>query len=122
MLPSDCLHTFAVFAEDANLSRAAKRLALSQPAVHAQLRRLSDLLGVALYHRVGRGLALTKEGIEVAAFARDAEERSRELVAHMRGEGSDRRIVLAAGAGALLHVIAAGLRAFARTFAGLSSS
>lgn len=118
MIPSDWLHTFSVFAEDANLSRAAKRLALSQPAVHAQLRRLSELLGVPLYHRVGRGLALTREGIEVAAFARDTDERSRELVARMRGEEVDRRIVLAAGAGALMHVIAPGLRAFAKAYDG----
>jgi DNA-binding transcriptional LysR family regulator len=118
MIPSEWLHAFAVFAEDANLSRAAKRLALSQPAVHAQLRRLSELLGVPLYHRVGRGLALTREGIDVAAFAREAEERSRDLVARLRGDGADRRIVVAAGAGALLHVIADGLRAFTRSYDG----
>ncbi|HWU91108.1 MAG TPA: LysR family transcriptional regulator [Kofleriaceae bacterium] len=118
MIPSEWLHAFTVFAEDANLSRAAKRLALSQPAVHAQLRRLSELLGVPLYRRVGRGLALTREGIEVAAFARGAEERSREFVARLRGEETDRRIVVTAGAGALLHVIAEGLRAFARTYDG----
>lgn len=120
MIHSDWLLAFSVFAEDANLSRAAKRLHLSQPAVHAQLRKLSDALGVPLYHRAGRGLVLTREGIEVAAFARDAEERSRDLVAKMRGESADapRRVVLAAGAGALLHVLGEGLRAFGRSYEG----
>jgi LysR family transcriptional regulator, low CO2-responsive transcriptional regulator len=119
MIPSDWLRAFAVFAEDANLSRAAKRLHLSQPAVHAQLRKLSDSLGVPLYQRAGRGLVLTKEGLEVAAFARDAEERSRDLVARLGGaDATDPRVVLAAGAGALLHVLGEGMRSFSRTYAG----
>ncbi len=120
MIHSDWLLAFSVFAEDANLSRTAKRLHLSQPAVHAQLRKLADALGVPLYQRAGRGLVLTREGIEVAAFARDAEDRSRDLVARMRGESADapRRVVLAAGAGALLHVLGDGMRAFSRGYEG----
>lgn len=119
MIHSDWLEAFAAFAEDANLSRTAKRLHLSQPAVHAQLRKLGDALGVPLYQRAGRGLVLTREGICVAAFARDAEERSRELVARLRGEAdADRRVVLAAGAGALLHVLGDGMRAFSRGYDG----
>jgi LysR family transcriptional regulator, low CO2-responsive transcriptional regulator len=120
MIQSDWLVAFSVFSEDANLSRAAKRLHLSQPAVHAQLRKLSDELGVPLYQRAGRGLVLTREGAEVAAFARDAEERSRDLVARLRGDGAgtSRRVVLAAGAGALLHVLGEGMRAFSRTYEG----
>ncbi|MBX3222988.1 MAG: LysR family transcriptional regulator [Labilithrix sp.] len=114
MISSDRLHTFAVFAEDNNLSRAAKRLHLSQPAVHAQLKGLADELGVPLYQRVGRGLVLTKEGIEVAAFAREIEERANELVARLRGEAGEQPLVLAAGAGALVHLLAGGLRAFSR--------
>ncbi|MBX3192889.1 MAG: LysR family transcriptional regulator [Labilithrix sp.] len=118
MIDSTALRAFAAFAEDANLSRTARRLHLSQPAVHAQLKRLSEALGVPLYERAGRGLVLTREGVEVAAFARDAEERARDLVARLRGEGEARRVVLAAGAGALLHVLGEGLRAFARAYEG----
>jgi DNA-binding transcriptional LysR family regulator len=121
MIPSDWLRAFAVFAEDANLSRSAKRLHLSQPAVHAQLSKLSSMLGVPLYQRAGRGLVLTREGVEVAAFARDAEDRAGDLVARMRGDvasGADRRVVLAAGAGALLHVLGDGLRSFSRSYSG----
>ena len=118
MIPSAWLHAFATFAEDANLSRTAKRLHLSQPAVHAQLRKLAEALGVPLYQRAGRGLVLTREGVEVAAFARDAEERSRDLVARLGGEGAERRVVLSAGAGALLHVLGEGMRTFARAYAG----
>src|SRR5687768_10189864 len=108
ILPSDRLGTFAVFAEDPNLSRAARRLHLSQPAVHAQLKALAEQLGVPLYERLGRGLVLTKEGVEVAAFARETAERTGELVARLRGESGDRPVLLAAGAGALVHLLADG--------------
>jgi DNA-binding transcriptional LysR family regulator len=114
MIETSWLRAFAAFAEDANMSRAARRLHLSQPAVHAQLRRLSEALGAPLYRRSGRGLVLTAEGSEVAAFARDFEERARELVARLGGDTREGRVVLAAGAGALLYVIGEGLRAFTR--------
>jgi DNA-binding transcriptional LysR family regulator len=114
MIESSWLRAFAAFAEDVNLSRTAKRLHLSQPAVHAQLRRLSEELGVALYRRVGRGLALTAAGTEVAAFARELDGRTSDLVARLRGEQRDSAMTLAAGSGALLYVIGEGLRAFTR--------
>lgn len=118
MIDSDALRTFACFAEDANLSRAAKRLHLSQPAVHAHVKRLEASLGVPLYRRSGRSLTLTPEGVEVAAFARESAERTRELVLRLRGEPDDGRVVLAAGAGALLHVLGDAIRHFTRTHAG----
>jgi DNA-binding transcriptional LysR family regulator len=114
MIETSWLRAFASFSEDANMSRAARRLHLSQPAVHAQLRRLSEALGVPLYRRSGRGLTLTAEGSEVAAFARELEERTRDLMARLDGAGSEGRVVLAAGAGALLYVIGEALRAFTR--------
>jgi LysR family transcriptional regulator, low CO2-responsive transcriptional regulator len=116
ILSSERLHTFSVFAEDHNLSRAAKRLHLSQPAVHAQLKLLAAELGVPLYRRLGRGLAPTKEGVEVAAFARELAERTDELLVRLRGEKENTRpVTLATGAGALVHLLAPGLRAFARS-------
>lgn len=108
------LRSFASFAEDANLSRAAKRLHLSQPAVHAQIKRLEEALGCSLYRRVGRSLALTPEGVEVGAFAREQEGRTRELFARLHHGADDARVVLAAGAGALLHVLGPAMRAFTR--------
>lgn len=119
MLSSERLRTFAVFAEDQNLSRAAKRLHLSQPAVHAQLKALSEELGgIPLYQRAGRGLVLTKEGVEIAAFARELEARTNEVVARLRGETETRTVILAAGAGALVHLLAPGLRSFSRAKRG----
>jgi LysR family transcriptional regulator, low CO2-responsive transcriptional regulator len=70
MVEASWLTALTSFALDENMSRAAKRLHLSQPAVHAQLKKLGAALDVTLYRRVGRGLKLTPEGIGVLAFAR----------------------------------------------------
>jgi DNA-binding transcriptional LysR family regulator len=114
MIETAWLRAFAAFAEDTNLSRTAHRMHLTQPAIHGQIRRLSEALGVPLYRRAGRGLALTPEGVEVAAFARDLADRTNDLVARMRGEVRQDRVVLAAGAGALLYLLGDALRAFGR--------
>jgi len=100
---ADRLRTFAAFAEDTNLSRTARRLHLSQPAVHAQLEALGDELAavcarpVPVYQRAGRGLVLTDEGIELAAFARELGTRADELVARLRGDRAEQPVILAAG-------------------------
>ena len=61
-LDGESLRAFAVFAEVLNFTHAAERLHVSQPALHARIRRLADTLGVELYRREGRRLLLTHAG------------------------------------------------------------
>lgn len=105
------LRTFAVFAEHRNFSRAAEALHLSQPAVHGQVRKLAEQLGVALYRRVGRRLELTEAGEATRAFAGEMLARSARFVADLRGL-SHGPVVLAAGEGSLLYLLGDPLRAF----------
>jgi LysR family transcriptional regulator, low CO2-responsive transcriptional regulator len=56
------LITFSVVAELGNITHAARRLHLSQPAVSGQLHALQASFGEALYRRQGRGIALTPAG------------------------------------------------------------
>lgn len=56
------LITFSHVAEHENISRAARALHLSQPAVSAQLHGLQQSFGEPLYVRRGRGIALTPAG------------------------------------------------------------
>lgn len=58
----DQLMTFCVVAEHGNISRAARALHLSQPAVSGQLQALAQSFGETLYRRHGRGIALTPAG------------------------------------------------------------
>jgi DNA-binding transcriptional LysR family regulator len=108
------LRSFVAFAERRNFTHAARDLHLSQPALHVQIRKLTDEVGRPLYVRVGRGLQLTAEGERLAAFGRDALARGRAVLAELRGERDDRPLVLAAGRGAFLYLLGPAVRRFGR--------
>jgi DNA-binding transcriptional LysR family regulator len=59
------LEYFRIAARLQNVSRAAERLAMTQPALSRSLDRLERELGVALFERAGRGVRLSAQG---AAF------------------------------------------------------
>src|ERR671910_1411094 len=61
-------------AEEANITRAAERLHLSQPALSVAIKQLEGQRGVALLERGGRGVTVTASGALLA-------ERGRELLA-----------------------------------------
>lgn len=110
----DGLFSFAAFAEDLNFTRAARRLHISQPALHAKVKRLADAVGVPLYRRVGRTLTLTLEGQRLLAYAREVSERETDMLAEVRGETLAGPVVIGAGRGALVHLLGPALRRFAR--------
>ncbi|MCP8884762.1 LysR family transcriptional regulator [Devosia sp. XJ19-1] len=68
-----------------SLSAAAKRLGLTQPTLGRQVAALEESLGIAIFERLGRRLALTEAGAQ--------------LVAHLRamGEAAERVAMTAAG-------------------------
>ncbi|MGW5750139.1 LysR family transcriptional regulator [Nocardia rhamnosiphila] len=60
------LRYFAAVAAEGNLTRAAARLYVSQPALTKQIRQLEGLLGVELFVRSRTGMALTPAGEALA--------------------------------------------------------
>ncbi len=56
------LQTFHAVARLGSVGRAAQELHCSQPAISHRLRALQDDLGVSLFEKVGRKLALTRAG------------------------------------------------------------
>jgi LysR family transcriptional regulator, regulator for metE and metH len=56
--------------EEGGLTRAGKRLGLSQSALSHQLRALEEQLGLTLFHRIGRRLALAPAGERILRTAR----------------------------------------------------
>ena len=59
------LHRLAVFCavvDEGSLSRASKRLYMSQPAISAHIKSLEQQLGLVLFHRVGRRSVVSKAG------------------------------------------------------------
>lgn len=61
-IDSDLLQTFAAIAECRNLTVAAGQLGRTQSAISVQLRKLEESLGVSLFVRSARGMALTQAG------------------------------------------------------------
>jgi DNA-binding transcriptional LysR family regulator len=61
------LRYFAAVAEEGNLTRAAERLFVSQPALTKQIKQLETALGVQLFTRSRAGMALTSPGTTLAA-------------------------------------------------------
>ncbi len=61
---------FLVTAEEGSLSAAARALGMTQPTLGRQVTALEEELGVALFERVGRGLALTPSGLELVEHVR----------------------------------------------------
>lgn len=59
------LKTFIHVAELGSLSKAADRLNIAQPALSRQMRLLEEELGVKLFERHGRGMAVTDIGREI---------------------------------------------------------
>jgi DNA-binding transcriptional LysR family regulator len=57
------LRYFVAVAEERNITRAAERLHISQPALSAAVRQLEQQLGVDLLDRSGRVLAVTPAGM-----------------------------------------------------------
>jgi len=56
------LKTFVRVARSGSITRASEELFLSQPAVSAHIKSLEDELGMALFERNARGMALTTAG------------------------------------------------------------
>ncbi len=62
-LPLNALRAFEMSARHLSFTRAAEQLSVTQTAVSMQVKNLEQRLGVALFRRLPRGLALTDEGL-----------------------------------------------------------
>lgn len=65
-LDTRLLRYFAAVAQEGNLTRAAERLFVSQPALSKQIRQLEGRLGVRLFTRSRAGMTLTPAGHALA--------------------------------------------------------
>lgn len=96
------LRYFRVIAGEGNLTRAARKLNLSPPALSVQLRQLEESLGHALFERRPTGLELTEAGRVALDYAESIGRSGEELMDVMRHRVGAGRQVLRVGAVATL--------------------
>ncbi|MEP6610162.1 MAG: LysR family transcriptional regulator, partial [Burkholderiaceae bacterium] len=78
------LRSFAAIAETGQLTRAAEKLHVSQPAVSAQLKALEEELEFALFERTPNGMVLTAAGKRLLAEADKVLAAAQHLQNHAR--------------------------------------
>lgn len=100
-----------------SFTRAAERLSTGQPTVSNRIKQLERLLGVRLFRRERRGVALTPDGLSLLDLAGPVVEGADGLTAELaRRRGVETaEVQLAAGQELLLHLAAPALRAYQRS-------
>ena len=115
-LDMTALRSFVAVADAGGVTRAASGLNLTQSAVSMQLKRLEEGLGLSLFDRSGRGIALTAEGDQLAAYARRILALNDEAVGRLTAQEYEGEIVLGVPHDVVYPYIPQVLRRFAADF------
>ena len=115
------LRYFVAVSEERHFGRAAKRLRLSQPPLSAQIKGLEEELGVKLFQRSTRQVALTDAGrtfLERAEGILEAVEEAKEA-AKDADEGVRGRLEIGFISSATLGLLPPSIRLFRERFGGV---
>lgn len=82
------LNYFNAICECGSISKASKKLHVSQPSISAAIISLENELGVNLYYRIGKKLVLTPEGLTLSSLAKSLLDDADKLVNVMKDMGN----------------------------------
>lgn len=91
------LQYFWAVAQEGSVARASEKLHVTPATISIQLRDLEKSLGVKLFRKAGRGLALTEMGTAVLAYANDIFATGQELLDMVNGRPVGGPMVLRVG-------------------------
>lgn len=89
-LDLDILRSFAAGVELGSFAKAAERLGRSTSAVSAQIRRLEEQTGTAIFRKTGRGLGLTNAGEVLLSYAHRLLDLNDEAIVAVNGTAAER--------------------------------
>ncbi|MEM6535524.1 MAG: LysR family transcriptional regulator [Pseudomonadota bacterium] len=101
------VRAFLATAEEGSLSAAARALGQTQPTLSRQVAALEDELGVTLFERAGRAMALTSAGIELLEHVRAMADAATRVSLSASGQSQDvsgHVIITATNVMATLHL------------------
>lgn len=92
------VRAFLATAEEGSLSAAARALGQTQPTLSRQVAALEDELGVTLFERAGRAMALTTAGLELLEHVRAMAEAANRISLSASGQSQtiEGRVVITA--------------------------
>lgn len=115
------LRYFVAVAEELNLSRAARRLNLSQPPLTRQIQQLEEGMGTALFTRSARGMQLTEAGTVLLGDAQNILRLTLQAAERTRSAGKGRvgRIDVAGFGSLMLDAVPQFLARFRSAYPGV---
>ncbi len=99
MIPFNFHHLYYFYAvtQYGSVSKAARELKVSQPALSSQIKALQDCLDVRLFERQGRKLALTEEGHSALVYAKQIFDTGNEFTDWIRDQSFKGRLKIQIG-------------------------
>ena len=79
------IHYVITISEQGSFNKASEILYISQPSLTESVRELEKELGISIFHRSGRGVTLTSDGMEFISYAREL-YRQYEVISERYGE------------------------------------
>jgi LysR family transcriptional regulator, glycine cleavage system transcriptional activator len=97
--PLDLIQGFEAAARNLSFTKAAQELLLTQSAISRQIRGLEEHLGVALFERRARAIALTEQGQTLQRAVGDLLERLQQVTDALRADGGARHLTVTTTSG-----------------------
>jgi len=109
------LRYFMAVAEEGNISRAAKKIYLTQPALSRQIKALEDEIGQCLLERQAHSIRLTLAGETLLREARELLQHADVLLERVRAEGRNLRVRVGYAPSLAAGILSAAVESFSQT-------
>jgi len=106
------LHTFLTLCEIKNFTKTAEYLHYAQSNVTNQIQQLEKELGVKLFERIGKNIALTPEGEELTLYAKQMINLSDDLKRKFADKNDYGRIIIGASESICIYRLPEIIRAY----------